>query len=373
MLGFSRAWADGPLYGTILIVAFFATTIACGGRSTQREEREADATGPRLYVLNFGSGDISGFDVDASGALSSLAGSPFPLKGLPRGAAVAPNRKTLYVIEGARIASYAIDAATGALKLVGETESDSSVEAIAVSPSGTVVYAAHCTDNGGSISVLPIEGDNELGRPPSQSIPTTLCINGIAVDPMGRFLYVSSQYGYQGALEGFSIDRKSGTLTPIAGSPFASFLATAIAIDPEGKHVYVCDQDALVRSYDVDAPTGELVALRFKAPTGANPFSVAIDHEGHRLLVGNWSGGSVSSYVLDPSSGLPSEAPGSPYPAGDSPHVLAIDASSRFVYINNQGSPTIEVLAIGNAGELSPMAGSPFAVGALPSAAVVVP
>jgi DNA-binding beta-propeller fold protein YncE len=358
---------------SVLLVAFFATISACGGRSTERVEREQDAAGDRLYVLNFGSADISGFDVDATGALSSLAGSPFPLEGSPGGAAVAPNRKTLYVAEGAGITSYAMDAATGALKRVGEARSGTYPEVIAVNPSGTAVYAAQCnSDNGGSLSVLPVEGDNELGRAPSQSIPTTLCINGIAVDPMGRFLYVSSQYGYQGSLDGFSIDRESGTLTPLAGSPFASFLAVAIAIDPEGKHVYVCDQDALVRSYDVDARTGQLVPLPVTAPTGANPFSVAIDHQGH-LLVGNWSDGSVSSYVLDPGTGSPSEAPGSPYPAGDAPHVLAIDASSRFAYINNQGSPTLEVLAIGSSGELSPMAGSPFAVGEQPTAAVFVP
>jgi 6-phosphogluconolactonase (cycloisomerase 2 family) len=347
------------------------TTIgSCGGRSTQQGE---GAAGERLYVLNFDSADVSAFDVDATGALSQLRGSPSPLRGSPQSAAAAPGRKLLYVAEAERVASYAIGTIDGDLKLLGDTPTLPNVEVVAASPSENVLYVAHCTENGGSISVLPLDSNGGMARETLQSIPTALCINSLAIDPAGRFLYVSSQYGYDGDLEGFSIDQTSGTLTPIAGSPFASFLAVAIAIDPNGKHLYVCDQDGFVRSYDIDARTGALTDLGFKAKTGGNPFSMAIDRAGHRLFVGNWSGDSVSSYVLNPSTGLPDEIPGSPFAAGASPRVLAIDASSRFVYVNDQGSPTIDALEIGSSGELSEVAGSPFTAGAQPIAAVFAP
>jgi 6-phosphogluconolactonase (cycloisomerase 2 family) len=283
VLGSGWARADTRLCGVVLAVICFATTSSCGGRSTQQEE---GATGERLYVLNFGSADVSAFDVDATGALSELAGSPSPLRGSPRSFAVAPERKLLYVADAERIASYAIDTNNGALKLVGDSAPLSNVETVAASPSGNVLYVAHCTENGGSISVLSIESKSGMARGALQSIPTALCVNGIAVDPASRFLYVSSQYGYDGDLEGFSIDRTSGMLAPIVGSPFASFLAIAIAIDPNGKHVYVCDQDGFVRVYDIDAGSGALTDLGFTAKTGGNPFSMAIDGAGERLFVG---------------------------------------------------------------------------------------
>jgi hypothetical protein len=53
--------------------------------------------------------------------------------------------------------------------------------------------------------------------------------------------------------------------------------------------------------------------------------------------------------------------------------LLAIDASSRFIYVNDQGSSTLEVFSIGSSGELSETAGSPFTTGAQPIAAIVVP
>ena len=83
------------------------------------------------------------------------------MNGWPLRAAAAPSGRTLYVTVGERIASYALDA-SGALTFSQEAETGTNVDAIAVSPSGSVVYVAHCSENGGSISVIPIPGDHRF-------------------------------------------------------------------------------------------------------------------------------------------------------------------------------------------------------------------
>ena len=114
---------------------------------------------------------ISGFSIDpATGALTPLSGSPFPL---PVSHYIATDAwgAYLYVTSGATILGYAIDANTGAL------------------------------------SALP-------------GFPVAAGANAysITVDPTNQFLYVANDGAEN--ITGFKLDYLNGALTPMTGSPF---------------------------------------------------------------------------------------------------------------------------------------------------------
>jgi 6-phosphogluconolactonase len=114
---------------------------------------------------------ISGFSIDpATGAVSPLSGSPFPL---PVSHYIATDQMGayLYVTSGAGIVGYAIDLNTGAL--------------------------------------TPLPG-----------FPVTVGVDAysITTDPTNRFLYVTDDVAAH--ISGFTLDASTGALTPMAGSPF---------------------------------------------------------------------------------------------------------------------------------------------------------
>jgi 6-phosphogluconolactonase (cycloisomerase 2 family) len=125
---------------------------------------------------------ISGFSIDpASGALTQLSGSPFPLP-VSQYMATDQTGAYLYVTTGTNIVGYAIDATTGALTALA----------------GFPVAA----------------GANAYS---------------ITVDPSNRFLYVTNDGA--ATVSGFTLDASTGALTSMAGPPFPAgnhpqFIAT---------------------------------------------------------------------------------------------------------------------------------------------------
>ncbi len=114
---------------------------------------------------------ISGFSINpATGALSPLSGSPFPL---PVSQYIATDQygAYLYVTSGATIVGYAIDASTGALTAL---------------PGFPVAAGANAYS--------------------------------MAVDPTNQFLYVANDGAAN--VSGFKLDASTGALTPMTGSPF---------------------------------------------------------------------------------------------------------------------------------------------------------
>jgi 6-phosphogluconolactonase len=370
----------GPL---VFATAVAFVALACGGHAVkQRHDADDDAdvvptdVAPRLYAVNYGSRDISAFDLDpATGALTSLTGSPFPTSYSSIAVAAAPAHTHLYLADSG-VSTFAIERKTGALTFMGRAQSgdeDLTPNALAAHPGGKFVYASNCgADAAGSLAVFAVDASNGLRRQPGRSVPTQYCPGGIAITASGRFLYIASQYAYDGDLQGFSIDPKSGALTPLPGSPFESFLAVTLAIDPSGQYLYASDQEGWVRSYSIDAQGG-LRNLDTKTPTGGNPFTMTMDRTGQRLFVANWSDETLSSYAIDPATGEPLEVAGSPFAVGPEPHVETVDATSSFVYVTNQDESGIKAFAIGAAGELTEVASSPFPAGMLPTAAVALP
>jgi len=65
--------------------------------------------------------------------------------------------------------------------------------------------------------------------------------------------------------------------------------------------------------------------------------------------------------------------PGSPFAVGGAPDAVVIDSSGQFVLTANGGTGDVSVFSIGSGGTLTQVQGSPFASGTDPSAIVIAP
>ena len=104
----------------------------------------------------------------------------------------------------------------------------------------------------------------------------------------------------------------------------------------------------------------------------------AVMTSGSVTLVGTSNGsqgtGNVSGYVVDSTTGALSPVAGSPFAAGTLPSSIAVDPSNKFIYVANQGSNNVSAYTLDSTtGALTAVSGSPFTAGASPHSVVVDP
>src|SRR5580692_2439292 len=130
-----------------------------------------------LYVVNRGSGDVSGYTIDpAAGALTPIAGSPFSAGGNPVAIAVDPTGAYAYVVNqlSASVSAYTINRTTGALTAAGAAPigTASSPTAVAIDPTSSFVWVTG-GGNSGTVSVYTImPGSGVLTAAAGASIAT---------------------------------------------------------------------------------------------------------------------------------------------------------------------------------------------------------
>ena len=81
----------------------------------------ADSSGHFLYVANNGDNNVSAYTIDqATGALTQIAGSPFPAGAAPLAIEIDDAGKLLYVPNSVSktVTVYSMDSATGKLQTV---------------------------------------------------------------------------------------------------------------------------------------------------------------------------------------------------------------------------------------------------------------
>jgi 6-phosphogluconolactonase (cycloisomerase 2 family) len=181
-------------------------------------------TGTLLFAPELFENDIFVYRISVAGALSQVAGSPFPntpaggAASGPAAVAVSPTARNLYVagLFNATVTAYAYD------------------------DSGTLTALAPPYTFGtgtGAGGFLP--GD------------------GLAIDPTGRFLYVTSPV--DNTVTEYAISAQTGLLT-LVGTPVATGDGPSDAkIDPSGHYLYVSNySDGTISEYAIDPGTGEL-------------------------------------------------------------------------------------------------------------------
>ncbi len=245
--------------------------------------------------------------------------------------AFSPDKHHLYCLAEVRgtggpreaIETYAVDAATGALRNVGERVVDGSEAChISVDPSGRCVLAANYGDH--YVEVFPIRDDatvgarscivRQSGYGPNRDRQESAHPHSINVDPRDRFAIVADLG--QDRVFVYKFDAASGTLTP-NNPAFAPVPPGAgprhFAFHPDGRHAFVTEEmGGAVTAFNWDSDKGVLT------PYQTIP-----------ILRADYRGLNTSAEVV-------------------------VGKSGKFVYASNRGDDSIAVLSFDEAtGRLS--------------------
>ncbi len=222
----------------------------------------ADPAGKFLYFTDELTGSIHGFILNqASGALTELAGSPFPAR--PDGSNIFPGLlftditgNFVYEVHG--VLWGLSKSSTGGLTPFGGFQGNALTASF--HPTNQFVYTGEC-DGRFNLPVCLYDRNSAgaLGNVPLESINSIAAatVHDTAVHPGGGFLYGSGNFDPSppgqppagtAVVLSFAIDRNTGLLSPLPAlmtnlEPSENF--TDIAMHPAGKFLYVNTQDKI--------------------------------------------------------------------------------------------------------------------------------
>jgi 6-phosphogluconolactonase (cycloisomerase 2 family) len=372
------------------------------------------ADGKFAYVLNLGS--ISAFSVNSSsGALSAIAGNPFPVPGFAGGGNNSlqtlifnPNGKSLYIKNDGgtgtgSLAAFSIDSSTGALAPLSGSPFPLGVSATGLAgldPAGRFLYVANqgiCTVANGCNPSTTSTGSISAFSLDAAGVPTALAglpavtppPYQLSVDPTGRFLYEASIDADE--VISYSIDQTTAALTKLSaggtsrtggepvfiGALVAPGNSTPYTFSP--KFAYVPNvADNTISTYSSDPATGKLSAVGTPLPSGVAPQAVAVSRRGDVAFVASagatpmTTAGTVSAYAINAATGALSGIGGS-LPTGKGPSSLAADRTGRFLYVANAYDATISGYAVDLVSGALTVNGAPTPVSFDPIGVVVDP
>jgi 6-phosphogluconolactonase (cycloisomerase 2 family) len=284
-----------------------------------------------LYIPNYNDNTISAFTVNqTSGALTSIAGSPFANGDIgPAAAVVSPNGKFLFVANtstgnAGSSSVFIINATTGALS--------------------------------------PITGSPFAGSGPG---------NGLAISPTGDFLYVAST-----GINAYSINQTTGALTAISGSPYTiPAAANGVTVDPTGGFLYASIFGNLITAqtapdvitYSINKSTGALTQIKSQGVDGNQGESLAISTGAKAVAYApkfayatNQGTDNISEYAIDSATGALTAVGGSPISDSNGPQLITATPSGAFVYTGNANKTISEYKVNAATGALTLVSGSPI-------------
>jgi DNA-binding beta-propeller fold protein YncE len=133
---------------------------------------------------------------------------------------------------------------------------------------------------------------------------------------------------------------------------------------------YVANSGGGVSAYTINTTTGALITVA-GSPFGAGttPNAVTVSPNGSFVYVAN-GGGGVSAYTITAGTGVLTPVAGSPFAAGTTPSGVTIEPNGQFAYVANGGGDVSAYTVTGGTGVLVPLGvglGNPFLAGSSPS------
>ena len=297
---------------------------------TQPYSVAVDPSGKFAYVANYFTNDVSAYTIDAgTGALTRIDcgggagcnGQNFLAGTNPFSITVDPLGRFVYVINFGTndVSAYTIDASTGALTQIdcgggiacngSDFKAGTNPVSVVVYPSGQYAYVANNGDS--NVEQYTIGADGSLAPMSPATVPTGASPSAVTVDPLGRFVYVTN-FGTND-VSAYTIDAGTGALTPIDADSgtggIQNFPAGAgpigLTLDPGGQLAYVTNYtDNNISQYSIGAG-GNLTPIGSgTVSAGTNPNSVTVDPSGKYAYVVNKGSGTVSQYKMGSSGGL---------------------------------------------------------------------
>lgn len=362
---------------TLVAVALAVLAISCGGSSSSSHATH------NAYLSLTPADSITLFHIaNSSGALSSVSTSVPQANTGPVGLALHPSGKFLYAANstGNSISTFNV-ASDGTL-----TQAGNPTDARGIGPYGAVIdptgkYLLVTNTTSGSISVFSIDSgtgaltlSSTFTGPPQLPQPTEIIIT-----PSGNFVYVLTP-GTNNTINGFTFS--GGVLTPISGSPFvAGHGTTGVAVDPGEHFLYAANStDNTVSGFQITPGTGVLVPTTgspYSSSSGTGPGALAVDTTGKFLFV-TTPGSSSSIWVFSISSAQGAEGEltpisGSPFSLGAGTQFLLMEPSGKFFYVGNETSHAVAAFSYDSStGVPTAISGSPFSIANAPGKMVIV-
>jgi 6-phosphogluconolactonase len=296
--------------------------------------------------------------------------------------AIAPNQKFVYAVgelndvngqKGGAVNAFAIDPATGDLKLLNQQSSIGAGPChIVVDRTGKNALVANY--GGGSVAVLPIQADGKLGKassfiqhqgrsvnPGRQSAPHAHSVN---IDAGNRFAFVAD-LGLDKVLV-YRFDPHTGTITanePPGISVDPGSGPRHFAFHPSGKFAYVINELLLtVTAFHYDPEAGTLTpkqTLSTLPPDvtdrqGMSTAEVQVHPSGKFLYGSNRGHHSIAIFTIDPATGLLTAA-GHQGAGIQTPRNFGIDPTGNYLLVANQDGGSVIVFRIHpTTGQLEP-------------------
>ena len=269
------------------------------------------------------------------------------------------------------ISAFAIDEATGQLKLLNKVSSKGTDPChVSLDETGKWLFAANYTS--GSLVVFPVHENGSLGEasafvqhtgssvdPQRQKGPHA---HSVYASPDNRFV-LANDLGLDHVMV-YRLDAAKGTLTANQ-PPFAKLAPGSgprhLAFGKDGKFVYVLSEMmATVTVFSYNAGAGSLAQTQTISMLPADytgPKSgaeIAVHPNGKFLYASNREHNSIAIFRIDPGSGALTAA-GRVSTQGKTPRNFAIDPTGAFLLAANQDSGSIVVFRIDQAtGALTP-------------------
>ena len=234
----------------------------------------------------------------------------------------------------------------------------------------------YVASSAGTIFAFNVNADGSLTAMAGSPFAAGTGLSHLAVVPSftvdnTTFLYASNTGDANGSISAFGIS-SSGGLTPVPGSPFPTVSAGGPAgFFGGGKTLYVALKNANAVAAFTIADDGALTPIS-GSPFPAGRGTSSLTGADLFLFATNNSDGSISSYSVDPLSGILTQVAGSPFPAaigsGDTLYssngtLFVPDASSNSIIGFEPNLSTGAVVLLN---------GSPFQAGAGPLALTLV-
>lgn len=210
------------------------------------------------------------------------------------------------------------------------------------------------------------------------SNPASFTINGPVAAAAPGFIYVANLP--TAIILAFAIDPNTGALTPVAGSPFQTELGGAsMTTDPTGKYLYIAGGNA-VFAHAIDPSTGALSRIPgspFSTGALVDALSISVDFTGKFLYTADFGGdgtnpndpNSISEFGIDSTTGVLTLIPQAAACVAATPPILGLatavvaDPASGLLFATSENGIVCS-FSINSQGELQPVAGSPFSLGA---------
>lgn len=283
----------------------------------------------------------------------------------------------LYVADEAKatLSSYAIDAGTGQLSLLNTVSSAGHPVYLTLDAKGHSLVTCFFAE--AKTEVFAIQADGTIGAS-SCLMDSGKESHATVFDPSYRFLFVPTR-GDNWVAQ-YSFDASARKLTPNAPPHIAAAAGAGprhLAFHPDGRFAYLVNElDLTLSSYVLDPSSGTLTLLQGglnAAPPGTSGGAAADIHvhpSGKFLYVSNRQAdaSNLAIFAVDPASGRV-QLLGHELTHGRTPRNFALDPEGRLLIVGNQDSKEIALFRVGaGGGELTylrsqPVAASPFFIG----------